>query len=45
MHRNTLRKNVLPNFPQNIYGDTDTYSKEICDEIIWRVESWNGNNL
>ena len=27
-------ENVRPNLFQNLYGEIDTYSKEICDEII-----------
>jgi len=25
---------VLPNLSKNIYDDIETYSKEMCDEII-----------
>jgi hypothetical protein len=27
-------ENVLPNLSKNLYYDIDTYSKEMCDEII-----------
>ena len=33
-HRNRRRKNVLANLFLFLYDETDTYSKEMCDEII-----------
>ena len=38
-HSTRLKKNRLPDLLPNLYDYPNTYSKEVCDEIISRIES------